>query len=136
MDLQAMNRKIIEEFRANAGKVGGQFAGATLLLLTTTGAKSGLVRTNPLAYLMDDDRYVIFASYAGSPSNPPWFYNLRANPRVEVEVGTQRFAARAEVVEEPARSALYRKIASLRPAFAEYERKTTRIIPAIALRRE
>ena len=106
MDIQALNKTIIEEFRANGGKVGGQFQGASLLLLTTTGAKSGLVRTNPLAYLADKDRYVIIASYAGSPTNPPWYHNLKANPKVTVEVGTQRFDARAEVVTEPARSQL------------------------------
>jgi len=128
-----MNQKIIEEFRANEGKVGGQFKGAPLLLLTTTGAKSGLTRTNPLAYLSDGDRYVIIASFAGAPKNPPWFHNLLANSNVTVEVGTQRFAARAQVVKEPERSDLYRRMVSVMPVFAEYERKTTRVIPVVAL---
>jgi deazaflavin-dependent oxidoreductase (nitroreductase family) len=133
MDLKAYNTRIIEEFRANRGKVGGEFEGAPLLLLTTIGAKSGHVRTNPLAYLVDDNRYVVIASYAGAPSNPPWYHNLQANPNVTVEVGTQRFAARAEILDEPERSRLYRKMAAAMPAFTEYEQKTSRTIPVIAL---
>lgn len=133
MDIQELNKTIIEEFRANGGKVGGQFEGMPLLLLTTIGAKSGLSRTNPLAYLTDNDRYVIIASYAGAPTNPPWYYNLKANPGVEVEVGTQRLKARAEVLEDPERSDLYRKAASAMPVFSDYQKKTTRTIPVIAL---
>lgn len=135
MELQAFNDSIIKEFRANGGKVGGQFAGAPLLILTTKGAKSGKSRENPLAYLTDKDRYVIIASYAGAPTNPPWYYNLIANPKVTVEVGDQKFAARAEVVSEPDRAKLYQKMASIMPAFADYERKTTRKIPVIALKK-
>jgi deazaflavin-dependent oxidoreductase (nitroreductase family) len=135
MDLQTFNRSIIEEFRANAGKVGGQFAGAPLLLLTTTGAKSGAKRVNPLAYLADGDRYVIIASYAGADSNPPWYHNLVAHPRVTVEVGTQTFEAQAEVVREPERTRLYGKMEAVMPAFTEYRQKTKRTIPVIALRR-
>jgi deazaflavin-dependent oxidoreductase (nitroreductase family) len=135
MDLKAYNQTIIEEFRANGGKVGGDFAGAQLLLLTTTGAKTGLVRTNPLAYLEDGGRYVIVASYAGAPTNPPWYYNLIANPHVSVEIGTQRFEAEAEVIEEPERSRLFRKMMTVMPGFADYQRKTARVIPVIALRR-
>ena len=106
-----------------------------MVLLTTTGAKSGIARTNPLVYLADGERYVIIASYAGGPNNPPWYYNLVANPDVGVEIGTQRFTARAEVLGEPDRSRLYHKMAAVMPAFAEYERKTTRTIPVVALRR-
>ncbi len=135
MDVKALNDSIMKEFRANGGNVGGQFAGAPLLILTTKGAKSGKSRENPLAYLVDADRYVIIASYAGSPTNPPWYYNLIANPKVSVEVGDQKFTARAEVVAEPDRTTLYRKMASIMPAFADYERKTSRKIPVIALRR-
>jgi deazaflavin-dependent oxidoreductase (nitroreductase family) len=135
MDMQDFNKQIIEEFRANGGKVGGQFQGAPLLLLTTTGAKTGKKRVNPLAYLADGDRYVIIASYAGAPSNPPWYHNLVANPDVTVEVGRERFDARAEVVAEPQRTQLYKKMAAIMPPFAEYERKTTRKIPVIALSR-
>jgi deazaflavin-dependent oxidoreductase (nitroreductase family) len=136
MDIQDFNKTIIEEFRANDGKVGGQFEGAPLLLLTTVGAKSGKSRINPLAYLADNDRYVIIASYAGAPTNPPWYYNLKANPSVEIEVGAQHFKARAEILGEPERSKLYQKMTKIMPAFAEYQRKTTRTIPVIALRRQ
>ena len=133
MDMQDFNKSIIDEFRANNGVVGGQFAGAPLLLLTTTGAKSGLSRVNPLAYLADKNRHVIIASYAGGPTNPPWYHNLIANPEVYIEVGSDSFRAKAEVVSEPERSELYKKIADAMPAFAEYQTKTTRVIPVIAL---
>ncbi len=133
MDIQELNKAIIAEFRANGGNVGGQFKGAPLLLLTTKGAKSGKTRVNPLAYLADSDRHVIIASYAGAPSNPPWYHNLIANPVVEVEVGDARFKARAEVLGEPERSKLYKKMAQAMPVFAEYEKKTRRTIPVIAL---
>jgi deazaflavin-dependent oxidoreductase (nitroreductase family) len=135
MDIQEFNNAIIEEFRANGGKVGGQFEGAPLLLLTTTGAKTGLSRTNPLVYLAVGDRQVIVASYAGAPTNPPWYHNLIANPDVGVEVGAERFDARAEVVDEPERSELYEKMVAVMPIFSEYQSKTTRTIPVIALRR-
>ena len=136
MGIKEWNNSIIEEFRANAGKVGGQFEGMPLLLLQTVGAKSGIQRTNPLAYLLDNGRYVIFASYAGAPNNPPWYFNLLANPEVSIEVGTERFDVRASVVEEPEKkSVLYQKISKLFPIFAEYQRKTTRQIPVIALSR-
>jgi deazaflavin-dependent oxidoreductase (nitroreductase family) len=133
MDVQDYNKTIIEEFRANDGKVGGQFEGALLLLLTTKGAKSGLMRTNPLAYLADGADFVVVASYAGAATSPPWYHNLLANPDVEVEAGAERVAARAEVVEEPERSALYEKMESVMPAFSEYRSKTTRIIPVVKL---
>jgi len=135
MDIQELNRTIIEEFRSNDGKVSGQFEGVPLLLVTTIGAKSGLSRTNPLAYFADDDRLLIIASYAGAPINPPWFYNLKANSVVEVEVGTERFKARAEVIGEPERTDIYEKVASAAAIFAEYQSKTTRTIPVIALQR-
>jgi len=133
--IQGFNKKIIDEFRANQGKVGGQFDGMPLLLLTTKGAKSGATRTNPLAYLRDGDRYVVIASYAGAPKNPPWYHNLVADPNVRVELGGQSFDARAEVVKEPERSALYQKVEAAMPVFSEYKRKTQRVIPVIALRR-
>jgi len=135
MEIGEFNKTIIEEFRANGGKVGGQFAGAPLLLLTTTGAKSGKTRVNPLAYLEDGDRYVIIASYAGADHNPPWYHNLLAHPDVTVEVGSERLDVHAEIVPEPQRTELYRRMASIMPPFAEYERKTTRKIPVIALTR-
>ncbi len=135
MDIKEMNRQIIEEFRANGGKVGGMFAGAPMLLLTTKGAKSGETRVNPLVYLEDAGRTVIIASYAGAPTNPPWYHNLIANPAVTVEVGTQTLKVRGEVVPEPERSRLYKKMESMMPAFTEYRQKTKRTIPVIALRR-
>src|SRR5262245_22900479 len=98
MDIQEMNKAVIDEFRANGGNVGGNFKSVPLLLLTTVGAKTGRSRVNPLAYLMDGDRYVIIASYAGAPSNPPWFHNLLANPKVRLEVGAEKFDATAEVL--------------------------------------
>jgi deazaflavin-dependent oxidoreductase (nitroreductase family) len=135
MGMQEFNQSIIDEFRANDGAVGGQFAGAPLLLLTSTGAKSGQSRVNPLAYLADGDRYIIFASFAGAPKNPPWYFNLLANPEVTVEVGGDAFTAKAIVVGEPERTQLYDKMANAIPTFAEYRDKTTRVIPVVALSR-
>lgn len=135
MDIKALNRSVIDDFRANGGKVSGPMAGAPLLLLTTKGAKSGQTRVNPLAYTMDGARYVIIASYAGSPNNPPWYHNLLANPTVTVEVGNEKFQADAKVVDEPNRTKFYRQMASQMSVFNEYEKKTTRKIPVIALTR-
>ena len=135
MDVQDFNKSIIDEFRANNGVLSGQFAGAPLLLLTTTGAKSGLSRVNPLAYLADKNRHIIFASYAGAPTNPPWYHNLLANPEVYVEVDSDSFRARAQILSEPERTELFKKMANAMPAFAEYQTKTTRVIPVIALTR-
>lgn len=135
MSIQQFNDGIIEEFRRRAGKVGGAFEGANLLLLTTSGARTGLSRTNPLMYFDDDRRYLIVASYAGAPANPPWYYNLVAHPDVSVEMGAERFIARAEVLAEPERTALFAGIAARNPTFAEYQRKTTRLIPVVALYR-
>ncbi len=129
------NRAIIEEFRANAGKVGGPFAGRTLLLLHTIGAKSGQSRLNPVAYIRDGEQLAIIASKGGAPTNPGWYYNLVANPLVTVEVGTEQFQARAVIAEEPERTRLYAKMVEMMPAFAEYQRRTTRVIPVIVLRR-
>src|SRR5690349_21753448 len=131
------NKAIIDEFRNNAGKVGGYFAGANMLLLHTVGARSGQPRTNPVVYVLDGDRLVVIASKSGADSNPDWYYNLLANPNVTVEVGTEKFQARATAVtEEPERSRLYAKMVEHRPSFAEYEQKTTRKIPTIVLERE
>ena len=134
-DFNEWNKAVIEEFRANEGKVGGQFANMPLLLLHTTGAKSGLPRLNPVVYTADGDRYVIIASKAGAPTNPDWYYNLVANPEVEVEVGTEQFRARATVAPEPERTKLYEKVAGLYSNFAEYQRNTTRVIPVVILTR-
>ena len=135
MDTQAFNKAIIDEFRANKGVVGGQFAGAPLLLLSTTGAKSGLARVNPLVYLADGDRQIIVASFAGAPTSPPWYHNLLANPEVGVEMGSENFKASAGVLDEPERTELYAKMVEIMPVFSEYQSKTTRVIPVIALTR-
>lgn len=129
------NEKIIAEFRANGGRVGGPFEGKTLLLLHTTGAKSGLERVNPVACTTDGDRLVIIASKGGAPDNPDWYHNILAHPEVTVEVGTEQFAARAEVVPEPDRTRLYNKMVEIMPGFAEYQQKTSRVIPVIRLTR-
>ena len=129
------NTQVIEEFRANDGKVGGHFENMTLLLLHTIGAKSGQPRLNPVATMADGDRYVIIASKGGAPTNPDWYYNIVANPEVSIEVGTDTFRARADIAEEPERSELYGKMATLYPGFAEYERITDRAIPVIVLTR-
>jgi len=129
------NKMIIDEFRANAGKVGGPFAGRTLLLLHTIGAKSGLERINPVAYITDGDQLVIIASKGGAPTNPHWYHNLVAHPSASVEVGTEKFEVQASVTAEPERTRLYNKMVEMMPGFAEYQRKTKRTIPVIALRR-
>lgn len=129
------NTAIIAEFRANGGKVGGQFAGRPLLLLHTTGAKTGQQRIKPLAYSRDGDQFVVIASKGGAPTNPDWYYNVVANPLVTVEVGTEQFQARAAVAAEPERTRLFDQIAAKNPGFAEYQRKTTRILPVIVLTR-
>lgn len=135
MDIKAMNKAVVEEFRANAGKVGGHFEGMPLLLLHTRGARTNTPRVNPLAYLGDGARLIIIASFAGAPHSPPWFHNLVAHPEVEVELGAERFRARAEVLGEPERTVQYQKVAALMPVFAEYQQKTTRTIPVVALHR-
>jgi len=135
-DVNDWNAKIIAEFRANGGKVGGQFEGAPLLLLTTTGTKSGLARTSPMMYLPDGDRLVVFASKAGAPTNPDWYHNLVANPSATVEVGTETFDVDAQVTTGAERDELYARQAQLYPGFAEYESKTDRVIPVVALTRK
>jgi deazaflavin-dependent oxidoreductase (nitroreductase family) len=127
------NSRIIDEFRANDGRVGGPFEGKTLLLLHTKGAKSRQERINPVAYVSDGERLVVIASKGGSPTNPDWYYNILANPLVTVEVGTEKFQARAAVAEEPERTRLYDKMVAMMPGFADYRRKTTRVIPVIVL---
>ena len=130
------NKKIIEEFRANEGKVGGHFADMTLLLLHTTGAKSGLPRLNPAAYTEDKDRLVIIASKGGADTHPDWYYNVVASPNVTVEVGSEKYDAIATVAEEPERTRLYDQMAAQYPGFEEYRQKTSRIIPVITLQRK
>jgi len=127
------NQRNIEEFRANDGKVGGRFEGKTLLLLHTTGAKTGKERVNPVAYVRDSERYVVIASKGGAPTNPGWYYNILAHPRLTVEVGTETFQVDAKVAEEPERTHLYNKMVEMMPGFDDYRRKTDRIIPVIVL---
>jgi deazaflavin-dependent oxidoreductase (nitroreductase family) len=129
------NIPVINEFRANEGRVGGNFEGAPLLLLTTTGRRTGNRHTTPVMYLPDGDRLVIFASKGGSDTDPDWYTNLVANPRVTLEVGSETYEADAEPVTAEERDTLYARQAALYPGFADYERKTTRVIPVIALRR-
>jgi deazaflavin-dependent oxidoreductase (nitroreductase family) len=132
-DMSEFNRAIIEEFRANGGKVGGSFEGAPVLLLTSTGAKSGQRRTTPLMYMPDGERMVIFASKGGAPTNPGWYHNLRANPSATVEVGTDTVDVDAAVTSGEERERLFKRQAELYPQFAEYAEKTTREIPVVAL---
>jgi deazaflavin-dependent oxidoreductase (nitroreductase family) len=127
------NDKIIEEFRANGGKVGGPFQGAPLLLLHTTGAKSGQERVNPMMYRSDGDRLAVFASKSGADTNPDWFHNLRANPRVTVEIGAETRSVLARMAEPDERERLWSAQKKDYPGFAEYETKTTRQIPVIIL---
>ena len=131
----SFNEKIIEEFRTHEGRVGGMFEGAPMVLVTTTGARSGRAHTTPLVPLEEDGRLYVFASMGGAPKHPDWYFNLRAQPDVSVERGTETFLARAAVLDGDERDRIYARQASLRPQFAEYQRKTTRTIPVIRLDR-
>jgi deazaflavin-dependent oxidoreductase (nitroreductase family) len=135
-DYHDWNQKIVDEFRANDGRVGGQFEGAPILVLHTKGRKSGERRINPMMYLSHDGRIFVFASKAGAPSHPDWFHNLVTTPHVTVELGTETFAAHARPVEGAERDRIYAIQAELRPTFAEYQEKTTRTIPVVELVRE
>lgn len=132
-DMNEGNKKIIDEFRANDGKVGGYFEGKTLLLLHTKGARSGQERINPVACIRDGERLVVIASKGGAPTHPDWYYNVVTNPLVTVEVGTEKFQAQATVAEEPERTRLYDQMVAMMPGFDEYRRKTARVIPVIVL---
>lgn len=132
-DMDDFNRAVIEEFRANNGKVGGPFEGAPVLLLTTTGARSGERRTTPVMYLADGERMVIFASKGGAPTNPGWYHNLLATPTATVQVGAETLGADAVVTSGEEREKLFNRQAELYPQFADYARKTSRQIPVVAL---
>ena len=134
-NVNSFNQKIIAEFRTNGGRVGGQFANTPLLLLTTTGAKSGQPRTNPVAYTTDGDHLVIIASKGGAPTHPDWYHNIKANPTVTVERGREQFQARAVVAEGAERDRLFNQMAEVMPGFADYQRNTARQIPVIVLER-
>ena len=129
------NTKIINEFRANKGVVGGMFAGMPLLLFTHKGAKSGQERVNPVAYLKDGDRYAIIASKGGAPNNPGWYHNLKAQPEVSIEIGSETVDVTAEEVNGEERDRIYAIQSEQQPQFAEYEQNTDRKIPVIALKR-
>ena len=133
--LHEMNAGIVEEFRANGGKVGGPFEGGTLLLLHTTGAKSGDPKLSPLAYLAIDGKTYIVGSYAGAPKAPAWVHNLRATPKAYIEIGTDAYDVDVRELPADERDALYPKIIEAAPVFAEYQAKTTRVIPLFELTR-
>ena len=137
--IKDFNSGIIDEFRANGGKVGGQFAGANLLLLHTTGAKSGQPRVNPLAYFQIDGKLIIIGSFAGAPVSPAWVHNLRANPNARVEVGApsgvEAFDVTARELPPAERDEIFPKVTAAAPGFAEYQSKTSRRIPLFELQR-
>jgi deazaflavin-dependent oxidoreductase (nitroreductase family) len=132
---RSFNEALIAEFRANAGKLSGEFANAHFLLLTTTGARSGKQRTTPLAYIPIDGRILIVASKGGASTHPAWYWNLIAHPEVTVELGAETYAAEAVAIQGQERDALYAEIASRVPTFAEYQNRTERVIPLFELRR-
>ena len=134
-DQNAYNRQLIEEFRANRGKSGGPMEGRPLLLLTTTGAKSGKHHTTPMMYIRVDDQLLVIASNAGAPTHPDWYYNLVAHPEVTVEVGNEFFEAIAIVTEGQERQRLWTRVVELYPFFADHQAKVTRQIPVIVLKR-
>jgi deazaflavin-dependent oxidoreductase (nitroreductase family) len=130
-----LNQGVIREFRANHGRVGGAMEGMPILILTMTGAKTGRTLIRPLCYSRDGERLVIIASYGGAPHNPPWYHNLLANPEVTVEVGTEKFKARAAVTSGTERQHLFDAQARLMPFFNDYQKKTQRQIPVLTLTR-
>ena len=130
------NEKVIEEFRANGGRVGGMFEGAPMILIHDIGAKSGVERVTPLVHFPeDDDHTVIVASAGGAPNHPAWFHNLKANPKIEVEVGTERYTVLAEELPRAERDEFWKRVVAEKPGFADYERKTDRLIPLVRLTR-
>lgn len=132
-DFKSFNDGIVEEFRANDGKVGGPFEGATLLILHTTGAKSGQARLSPLAYFEVDGKIYIVGSFAGADKDPAWVHNLRANPNAHIELGTTEYDVLARELPRAERDGLYPKVVERAPVFAEYQVKTSRIIPLFEL---
>jgi deazaflavin-dependent oxidoreductase (nitroreductase family) len=131
------NNKIIEEFRSNEGRVTGLLAGTPMILIHHIGARSGIERVTPLACSPQGDRrYVIVASNGGSATHPDWYYNLKANPKIEVEVGTQKFAVLAQELEGAARAKLWPELVAASPSLGDFETKTTRHIPLFVLTRE
>lgn len=134
-DYAEYDRRIIEEFRANAGRVGGTWEGRDLLLLTTQGRKTGTEYTTPIVYTRDGDRLLVYASQGGAPTHPDWYLNLRRRPHVVVEVGDERYDAIATPLEGDERDREYAAQGERYPTFAEYQANTDRVIPVVALRR-
>jgi deazaflavin-dependent oxidoreductase (nitroreductase family) len=134
-DVPSFNRRIIEEFRANQGIVGAPFAGVPLLLLGTIGAKSGTARVNPLAFTTDGEDLIIIASFSGADQHPPWYFNLKANSEVTVEVGSETYQASAQILGEPDRTRLYTQMEAQMSTFTDYREKTDRVIPVVSLQR-
>ena len=134
-ELNEYNKQVITEFRANEGKVGGQMENMPVILLTMTGAKSGRTITKPLVYTTDGERIVVIASFAGAPHHPGWYHNLVANPEVTLEIGTERFRARAEVTSGEERQRLFDAQATQMPIFHDYQKKTSRQIPVVVFNR-
>lgn len=134
-EMNDFNQQIIAEFRANGGKVGGGFEGAPMVILHSTGAKSGQERVIPLVYQPVGDAWAIFASKAGAPDNPDWYHNLVANPEASIEVGTETVPVTARVLDPDEREPIWTKQKELMPGFAEYEAATTRTIPVVLLER-
>ena len=134
-EMDEFNRTVVEEFRANAGQVGGGFAGLPMILIETKGPKSGKTYTTPLVYLADGDSWYIFASKGGAPTNPVWFDHLKAGPDITIEVGSERFAATATELTGTERDTIYDKQASIMTNFADYAAATTRVIPVFRLTR-
>jgi deazaflavin-dependent oxidoreductase (nitroreductase family) len=130
--LSDWNEGIISEFRKNRGKVGGMFEGSPLLLINHTGRRTRKIRINPVMYLKDGDRYLVFASKGGADTHPDWYHNLKAHPDVQIEVGDQKIEVHAEEIKGAERDKIYTKQASIYPQFAQYQKKTKRIIPIIA----
>ncbi|OBF13295.1 nitroreductase family deazaflavin-dependent oxidoreductase [Mycobacterium sp. ACS4331] len=131
--LSNLNAAIVEEFRSNGGRVGGPFEGSTLVLLHTTGAKTGKQRMSPLAYVTIDGRNYIVGSFAGAPKDPAWTHNLRANPRARIEIGTDEYDVQARELPKDERDIVYAKLAEMVPTFAAYQAATTRVIPLFEL---
>lgn len=129
------NDKIISEFRANQGRVGGPFEGAPLLLLHSTGAKSGKERVNPMMYQAVGDGFAVFASKSGADTNPDWYHNLRAHPDARIEVGAETLEVTARVLEPEERQPIWDEQKARYPGFADYETKTVRVIPVVMLDR-
>jgi deazaflavin-dependent oxidoreductase (nitroreductase family) len=134
-DMNDFNTQVIADFRANDGKVGGNFDGMPMTLITHTGAKSGTVRTTPLVCSIDNDNVVIIASMGGAPNNPAWYHNMITNPQVTVEHGSQRYEARVVEAEGAERDRLFAQQVAIMPFFADYQAKTTRTIPVLVLER-